>query len=319
MTTTDPHSAPLPGPWAPEPQETGPAATTGTAATGHTPAGAGPLPAPVPSRPTACPGAGPVPAPVPSLPTGTPTAYPGTGAGPALPRRRSPLGALLCALLGTALLATGGLVAWRDWQEANRPPSPAELYRAAGSLWHQAPVDTLFPPVVRAAGAGPGGSDRVWTRVAVAPDAGCPDALSPEWQRALSPAGCTRVLRATYTDATRSALVSAGLVFLPPDAGAVDALRGKLPVPSGYGLTDGQRAAWAVAVAKEAPVVVYTVSAFADGRVVPQARPARDAMKPADQSPPALAGLGHAAQSVADRLEAALAAEAAPASPEHRP
>ncbi|MEV7613004.1 hypothetical protein [Streptomyces sp. NPDC089799] len=221
-------------------------------------------------------------------------------------------------MLGLGLLGWAGLLLWQDRQEADRVSSAVETYRRAGTLWDRAPVDALFPPVLDGAGAGPGGADRKWTRIAVSPRTECAEGLSKEWQKEMEHTGCTRVLRATYTDATRSSLVSAGLVFTTAGPEAMDELRGQLSAPAALGIGGGQRAAYKVSVRSDAPVVVYTVSAFADKRDVPQARPAEDAMKPADRSAVALAGLGHAAESVADGLEAALAAQVAPPAPEAR-
>ena len=86
------------------------------------------------------------------------------------------------------------------------------------------PVDQLFPPTVEGTGAGPGGADRTWTRVAVAPDSGCKGAFDPLLKKALAPVGCSRLLRATYTDATQSFVTTVGLVFTKADATEMGAL-----------------------------------------------------------------------------------------------
>ncbi|MFJ3924279.1 hypothetical protein [Streptomyces sp. NPDC090022] len=227
-------------------------------------------------------------------------------------RRRRVAGAVLCAVVGSSLIVGAGAVTWLERRAEARPPSAAAVYRTAGSLWRSTPVDTLFPRVLEGRGAGPGGAARTWTRVALAPDADCSAALPADWQAQLAATGCTRVLRATYTDATRSSLVTVGLVFTPADATAMTALRGHLPVPQGYGFADPQRAAWTASVVPEAPVVVYAVSAFADGRTVSRPRTAEEAMKKEDTGPVAQAGLGHEAKAVADRIERSLRALAAP-------
>ncbi|RSS61313.1 hypothetical protein EF918_31890 [Streptomyces sp. WAC06614] len=230
--------------------------------------------------------------------------------------RRSAAGAWVCAVLGVVLLAGAGSVEWAERRDAAREASAAEVYRRAGGLWHNVPVDRLLPPVLDGHGAGPGGADRTWTRVAVAPDADCPAALPGDWQPPLAATGCTRVLRATYTDATRSSLVTVGMVFTPADAPALASLRGRLPAPQGYGFADDRRAAWTVSVLTDAPVVVYAVSAFADGRPAGRPRPAEDALKKDDTSAVAQAGLGHETKAVADRVERALRTLAVPSSPE---
>lgn len=72
-------------------------------------------------------------------------------------------------------------------------------------------------------------------------------------------------------------------------------------VAAGFG--DEQRASWTVSVLTDAPVVVYAVSGFADGRAVTDPQPAQDAMKSGATTAPAQAGLGHDAQGLADRVE----------------
>ncbi|MFE2148280.1 hypothetical protein ACFXA3_42365 [Streptomyces sp. NPDC059456] len=231
-----------------------------------------------------------------------------------VPARRA-LAAALCALLGVGLVGGAGISGWVEQRAAHHPLAADAAYRKAASLWRATPVDTLFPPVLNGAGAGPGGADRTWTRVALAPDADCGPALAADWQAALAATGCTRVLRATYTDATRSSLVTVGLVFTAADAPAMAALRGRLPAPPGYGFADSQRAAWTASVPAEAPVVVYAVSAFTDGRTLDAPRPAEDAMRADATGAVAQAGLGHEAKAVADRTERTVRALAAPPAP----
>ncbi|MFI5863209.1 hypothetical protein [Streptomyces sp. NPDC051546] len=233
---------------------------------------------------------------------------------PAPPRRRrgTVLAATLCGLLGLGLTGAAGYKAVSDHRAANRAPSPQEAYRKAASLWHSAPVDTLFPPVLDGQDSGPGGADRTWTRIAPAAEAGCSEALAADWQALFAGTGCTRVLRATYTDATRSSLVTVGMVFTPADAAAMDSLRGRLTAPTGYGFPDNRRAAWTASVLAEAPVVVYTVSAFADGRRLGAPSPAEDKMAEDAMGRVAKAGLGHEAKAVAELVEGTLRGLASP-------
>lgn len=242
---------------------------------------------------------------------------------PAPPRRRPGrvFAAVLCGLLGTGLTGAAGYTAVTEHRAEREAGTAGAAYRKAASLWRATPVDTLFPPVLTGEDAGPGGADRTWTRVALAPDAECSAALAADWQALLAGAGCTRVLRATYTDATRSSLVTVGMVFVPvgddasASASAVNALRGRLTAPPGYGFPDDRRAAWTASVLPEAPVVVYTVSAFADGRVLDGPRPAEETMTKDATGAVAQAGLGHEAEAVADRVERAVRALAAPPAP----
>ncbi|MCM1966978.1 hypothetical protein [Streptomyces sp. G1] len=238
---------------------------------------------------------------------------------PAPPRRRrgTVLAAALCGLLGLGLTGAAGYKAVTDHRAAQRTLTPEAAYRKAASLWHSTPVDTLFPPVLDGQGAGPGGADRTWTRIAPAADAACTEALAADWQALFAATGCTRVLRATYTDATRSSLVTVGMVFTPADATAMDSLRGRLTAPTGYGFPDNRRAAWTASVLAEAPVVVYAVSAFADGRRLGAPSPAEDKMAEDARGRVAKAGLGHEAKAVADLIERTLRGLAV--SPQGRP
>ncbi|MFE9563828.1 hypothetical protein ACFYM0_22280 [Streptomyces sp. NPDC006487] len=228
---------------------------------------------------------------------------------PVAPRRRpgTVLAAALCGLLGLGLTGAAGYKAVSDHQAAHRPVDPAESYRKAASLWHNTPVDTLFPLVLDGQDAGPGGADRTWTRITPAADAACPEALGADWQALFAATGCTRVLRATYTDATRSSLVTVGMVFTPAEApAAMDSLRGRLPAPTGYGFRDNRRGAWTASVVAEAPVVVYTVSAFADGRRLNAPSPAEDKMAEDARGRVAQAGLGHEAKAIGELVERTL-------------
>ncbi len=229
----------------------------------------------------------------------------------------------LCAVLGAGLLggaAAGSLLA----VDTPAAVTPESRFQDARTAWHSTPVDTLFPRTLKGRGAGPGGADRAWTRVAVAPDGPCADALDPLLLTALGPVGCARLLRATYTDATTSSVTTVGLVFTQGDRAATSALRTRFvreklaeradlmprtfPVPKtvAAGFGDAQRASWTVRVLGDAPVVVYAVSGFADGRAVPDPRPAPLATADGATSAPAQSGLGHEAKGIADRIERGL-------------
>ncbi|WP_239099507.1 hypothetical protein, partial [Streptomyces rochei] len=235
----------------------------------------------------------------------------------------------VCLVLGLGLVTgavTGSWLAGDSGDDGAR-----SAFTAAGDLWHSVPVDQLFPPTVQGRGAGPGGADRTWTRVAVAPDGDCAGAFDPLLAKVLDPVGCTRLLRATYTDATQSHVTTVGLLFAKADAAAMTALAGRfekedlgrrtdlMPLPyaakdtvaAGFGAP--QRASWTVSVLTDAPVVVYAVSGWADGRTVDEPEPAEEAMETGAGSAPAQAGLGHEAQGLADRVERALRKNVGPA------
>ncbi|MGA5316000.1 hypothetical protein ACPCTK_18070 [Streptomyces pseudogriseolus] len=236
--------------------------------------------------------------------------------------RAQVVAAALCLVLGTGLI--GGAVTGAWLADGPEGPGTRHAFAVAGDLWHEVPVDQLFPPTVQGRGAGPGEADRVWTRIAVAPDSGCKGAFDALLGRALAPVGCERLLRATYTDATQSHVTTVGLLFTEADAAGMEALARRfdrerldrrsdlMPLPYGAkgtaseGFGPGQRASWAISVLTDAPVVVYAVSGWADGRAVDEPQPAEDAMRSGATTAPAQAGLGHEARGLADRFERAL-------------
>ncbi|MFI1886584.1 hypothetical protein [Streptomyces jumonjinensis] len=248
-------------------------------------------------------------------------------------RTRRPVrtaGALVCAVLGLGLIGGAATGSWLTG-DSNADTTADTAYAKARSQWHSAPVDTLFPRTLDGRGAGPGDADRVWTRVAVAPDATCASALDPLLVTTLQPVGCARVLRATYTDATSSHVTTVGMVFAKGDAADMRALRTRfaaeklaerpdlMPRPFSAAGTvaarfgDRQRASWTVEVLTDLPVVVYSVSGFADGRTVGAPQPAARAQDKKATSAPAQAGLGHEAKGLADGVERVLRASLAPA------
>ncbi|MFF7799480.1 hypothetical protein [Streptomyces olivaceus] len=255
---------------------------------------------------------------------GEPEGYDGSGRPRPLGGRLRPqaLAAAVCLVLGAGLL-TGAVTG--SWLAGDSGDDGARgAFAEAGELWHSVPVDQLFPPTVQGRGAGPGGADRTWTRVAVAPDGGCKGAFDGLLAKVLDPVGCSRLLRATYTDATRSHVTTVGLLFTKADAAAMTALANRfekeglgrrtdlMPLPyaaedtvaAGFGAR--QRASWTVSVLTDAPVVVYAVSGWADDRTVDEPEPAEEATESGAASAPAQAGLGHEAQGLADRVERAL-------------
>ncbi|MFD0313845.1 hypothetical protein [Streptomyces flavalbus] len=232
------------------------------------------------------------------------------------------LAAAGCVVLGLGLI--GGAVTGSWLTGDSGPDGERGSFATAGELWHSIPVDRLFPPTVQGKGAGPGGSDRTWTRIAVAPDSDCAGAFDPLLRKVLAPVGCARLLRATYTDATQSHVTTVGLLFTGADVEAMRSLdeqferegldeRGDL-VPRPYAAEGTaaarfgpeQRATWAISVLTDAPVVVYAVSGWADARTVDEPEPAAEAKASGATSAAAQAGLGHEAQGLADRVERGL-------------
>ncbi|MGI5351216.1 hypothetical protein ACQEU8_24020 [Streptomyces sp. CA-250714] len=226
----------------------------------------------------------------------------------------------VCLVLGVGLLGGVGAGVLLSGDAGERP-TVAAGFDGARAAWHEIPVDELFPRGLQSKGAGPGGADRRWTRVAVAPDSGCKHAFDPLLTKALAPVGCARLVRATYADETSSSVTTVGLMFTKADPAAMRDLRERfaaqnLPqrtdlMPRPYAARgtvaanfgDAQRASWTVRVLRDAPVVVYSVSGFADGRVVTDPQSANDATRKGETSAAAQAGLGHDAQGIADRIE----------------
>ncbi|WP_330176688.1 hypothetical protein OG875_26210 [Streptomyces sp. NBC_01498] len=227
--------------------------------------------------------------------------------------------ALACVILGVGLIGGAVTGSWLT-DESSADPASAAGYASLRALWHSTPVDTFFPPTLTGDAAGPGGADRTWTRIAVAPDGVCAGAFDPLLLKTLRTVGCERVLRATYVDVTNSAVVTVGMAFTKAEPAAMEALDARFTgeklaeradlMPRTYPVTgtvaasfgDGQRASWTVNVLTEAPVVVYAVSGFADGRDVRDPQPAARAAADGARTTVAQAGLGHDAQGVAERI-----------------
>ncbi|WP_199239499.1 hypothetical protein [Streptomyces sp. ICBB 8177] len=256
---------------------------------------------------------------------------------------RAAVAAGVCLVLGVGLLA-GALVGhWVDnpAQAQTGPDATARAFTEARSAWHGVPVDSLFPPTVKGTGAGPGGADRTWIRVGVAPDGGCAGAFDPPLAAALAPLGCARLLRATYTDATSSDVTTVGVLVTTASPAATAAfsahwtsshLGGRtdaMPRPVAFPGTDSagfgtaQRASWTVNVSAGLPLVVYAVSGFADGRTAGAPQPAAAATVRGATTVPAQSGLGYdaagLAQAIAGRYTAAVPDALDPGGPGQSP
>ncbi|GAA0473630.1 hypothetical protein [Streptomyces olivaceiscleroticus] len=258
----------------------------------------------------------------------------GQPAEPTPPRRPAVRKALVagCLVLGLGLIGGAAAGSWLAGDPGGQ--ATAATFGDARGLWHSAPVNSLFPRTLHGTAAGPGGADRTWHRIAVAPDTNCADAFDPLLAKALSPAGCQRLLRADYADATHSSVITVGVVTTRTDVSGMRALdkrftterlaarRDLMPrpytVPGTLAADFGpaQRASWSIQVLPDMPLVVYAVSGFADGREVPAPQPADEATRTGATSAPAQSGLGHDAAGVADRIEHAFRTQAAKAAEE---
>ncbi|MDX3228492.1 hypothetical protein PV419_23125 [Streptomyces sp. ME19-01-6] len=246
------------------------------------------------------------------------------GAAPDRPAGRRTPGRVAAAaaslVLGLGLLGGAAAGTWLTGDSGPRSAAGDSYARARGA-WHSVPVDDLFPRTLR--GTGPGGADRTWTRIAVAPDSSCGGAFDPLLEKALAPVGCKRLLRATYTDATSTGVTTVGLLVTKAGSGAMRGLSERfqaeglgeradlMPRPyaakgtAAAGFGDAQRASWRIRILTDAPAVVYTVSGFADGRKVTGPQPAGEATRGGAMTAPAQAGLGHDARGIADEIERA--------------
>ncbi|MEU6773945.1 hypothetical protein [Streptomyces sp. NPDC046759] len=227
--------------------------------------------------------------------------------------------AAACLVLGIGLIGGAATGSWLT--DDGGDSATGDHFATAGTLWHNVPVDQLFPPTVQGTGAGPGGADRTWTRIAVAPDSGCAHAFDPLLSKVLAPVGCRRLLRATYTDATQSYVTTVGLLFTDADPAAMSALAHRfrterldrradlMPRPYAAGGTaaaafgDRQRASWTISVLTDAPAVVYAVSGWSDGRSVDVPQSAGDALRAGATSAAAQSGLANEAQGLAGHIE----------------
>lgn len=250
------------------------------------------------------------------------------------------MAAAVSLVLGLGLI--GGAVAGAVINHGPRDEPPVvdgspEAFAKARQVWRETPVDQLFPRTVQGTAGGPGGADKAWTRIGVAAPAGCTGAFDPLLQRVLAPAGCVRLLRATYVDSTSTTVTTVGLLVTSGEAPAMRALnqrwtaehlgeRGDLlpkavafPGTPAASFGDPQRGSWEVQVSADLPFVVYAVSGFADGRAVPDRQPADKATADGATTTPAQAGLGYDATGLAsavdDRLHATVGTLLHPTAP----
>lgn len=230
--------------------------------------------------------------------------------------------AAVCLVLGLGLLGGAAAGSWLG-DGAGTPPTTADTYAHARTAWRAVPVDTLFPRTLRGKGEGPGGADRGWTRIAVAPDSSCGGGFDPLLGKALAPVGCKRLLRATYTDATSTNVTTVGLLITTSDVAGMRTLHERFAterldertdlMPRPYAAKgtaaarfgDDQRASWHITVLTDAPAVVYSVSGFADGRKVTDPSPAGEAIERGATTAPAQSGLGHDARGLAEEITTA--------------
>lgn len=254
----------------------------------------------------------------------------------------------VCLALGGVLLTAAVVTNWgTHGTETRHETSDQRRFRTARQLWHTVDVDGLFPRTLATPHAGAGETARRWVRLRTAPrrvpdntpgttssgtsgtppgaagqassKTGCSRALPQDLRQRLSSAGCLRAFRASYTDTTRSQVVTVGVVVTRADPGTArrlatrwrnrhDGLRRSLtPLPlrvSGTPARDFDSAAvasWDVCVPPDLPLLTWAVSGFADGRTVRHPVPAA-ATHPSRDAAAVESGLTRAAQHCAARV-----------------
>ena len=151
------------------------------------------------------------------------------------PRRKARLIGII-ALIVVGLAAIGGGAGGLVWAHL-RKPTPAQV-DAAGQQeymqqWRWLTAGQIFPAKVSYTGAA--GDQANATLVGIVPQAPCAAAFDASVARVLDAAGCVTVLRATYADASDTALVTIGVVVMPSTAVA-DSVSGKLELDQSHGL-----------------------------------------------------------------------------------
>ncbi|WP_019634687.1 hypothetical protein [Actinomadura atramentaria] len=191
--------------------------------------------------------------------------------------------------LACCLLALTAVAAVAGWQTLHRPPTFAEMERAADAevarRWSAWPADRVFPAEIAYR---PDDEGRTATarRIGIAPDTACADAVDPAIAGILTDNGCRAALRATYADELGGVVTTVAVVAFPDAFGADRALKA-LPAPaSNEGVKEIGPAVRAAAFpgtasalftdaarlnrsqTRKGPYVVLTASGMFDGRPV---------------------------------------------------
>ena len=130
---------------------------------------------------------------------------------------------LILTALGLAWIAGG---AWLGYREMTRTATRAEITAAGqaelSSRWERLTARQMFP--ARVGYTGLEGVRTTASLVGVAPRASCRAALDPPAAAALDRQGCTAVLRAAYTDASGTFVLTAGVAVMRSAAAAERAM-----------------------------------------------------------------------------------------------
>jgi len=176
--------------------------------------------------------------------------------------------------LGAAGGGAAGLVA-----VASRHPTQAQISAAGqrefGVLWQRLPAGRIFPASVGYVNSL--GADTTATLVGIAPQARYAAAVDARAAPVLAAAGCLTMLRATYTDASRTALATIGIAVMRSADGSDTVLRtlaagghgGLLPFSfpgTVASLFTGRARETASAQAVAGPYLFLYAAGYADGR-----------------------------------------------------
>jgi hypothetical protein len=214
---------------------------------------------------------------------GAPEAAPPPVRGRRSPRRTA--AALLVLLVAFAAVGVGYAVSGGATALA-AGAAPASSAAAsdvdARAVWRTASADAILPPKLTREGT------EAYYRLAVDPSESCAQ-LPAAFVKALAPAGCVRLVQATYVDSTESVVATVGLVVAGGSAGqrtalfqnwTADAFARQYPLmPSAYpvratlaaGFQNAQRIAWMSTISNDGTYIAYAVSGFVDGRQGPDA------------------------------------------------
>jgi Tfp pilus assembly protein PilV len=185
---------------------------------------------------------------------------------------------MMSALLVLGLCAAGGGAAGLI-AAANRHPSHAQI-NAAGQrelavMWQRLSAGQIFPASVSYQSTL--GSQTKATLVGIAPQAPCESAVDAKAAAVLKAAGCVTVLRATYADASQTALATIGIVVLRSPGGTGTVLHGlgaggsggllpvSFPGTVASAFTSKARETY-VAQGAAGPYVFLYAAGYADGR-----------------------------------------------------
>jgi hypothetical protein len=130
---------------------------------------------------------------------------------------------LILTALGLALIAGGG---WLGYREMTRAATRAEIAAAGqaelASSWEHLTAGQMFP--ARVGYPGLEGVRTTASLAGIAPRASCRSALDTASAAALDRQGCTTVLRAAYTDASGTFVLTAGVAVMHSAAAAARAM-----------------------------------------------------------------------------------------------